>query len=212
MNEESRVACYILLAQGLAYPHDAFPDELRQLVDVLSASEDAHPLANELVDLSAGLEDAAGLSLDVLQGEHTGLFVNNLPHVPCPPYESAYRENTLVGEATASVSRTYREWGLEVQDEFADYAGAELEFMAFAIRLSSEDADTETIPTQQAFLRDHLLSWMPKFALDIQNAAKLSMYHSLGRLLALFLSLENEALLAETPEGRAGAPRLRLEH
>jgi len=209
MNEESRAACYILLAQGLVYPHPTFADEFRQLVEVLSAGEDSGPLAKELDDLAAGLDDLETVPLDNLQGEHTGLFVNNYPHVPCPPYESAYREKTLVGNATAAAAHTYRQWGLEVDNEFADYAGAELEFMAFVIRMSEEDDQTDTMPAQKTFLTNHLLTWMPKFAADIQRAAKLDLYRAFGKLLGDFLSME-EALLADSaPKASTSAKILR---
>jgi TorA maturation chaperone TorD len=206
MNDKSRAGCYVLLAQGLAYPHPTFPDELRQSLDTLAASDGADSsLAGEFQQLAAGLEEAAALPLDALQCEHTGLFVNNHPHVPCPPYESAYREKMLMGSAAISVAQTYKQWGLQVSSELADYAGAELEFMAFAIRVSSSDEGVETLPIQQAFLREHMLPWMPRFARDIQTAAELSAYRALGTLLDAFLSLEDKRLLADTPEGSVGA-------
>lgn len=209
MNEESRAACYILLAQGLAYPHATFLDEFRQLLDVLSAVEGSGAVARELDALAAGLDEAEDVPLDNLQGEHTGLFVNNYPHVPCPPYESAYREKTLMGNATASAAHTYRQWGLEVDKEFADYAGAELEFMAFAIRMSAQEGQSDTMPAQKAFVTNHLLTWMPKFAADIQRAAKLDVYCALGGLLGTFLSLEAAFLADAAPKASVSAKILR---
>jgi putative dimethyl sulfoxide reductase chaperone len=207
MNEESRAACYILLAQGLAYPHPTFVDEFRQLLDVFSTVEGSETLENQLAELAAGLDGAETLPLDNLQGEHTGLFVNNHPHVPCPPYESAYREKTLMGNATASAAHTYRQWGLEVDKEFADYAGAELEFMAFVIRMSEQ---SETLQAQQGFLTNHLLTWMPKFAADIQHAAKLDIYRALGKMLGVFLAMEEETLVVEAaPKASMSAKLLR---
>jgi TorA maturation chaperone TorD len=199
MDEESRAACYVLLAQGLASPEATFLGEFRQLLDALTEADGLAVLASELSGIAAGLDGAEALPLEHVQGEHTGLFINNHPHVPCPPYESAYREKTMVGNATGAVARTYREWGLEVEGEFADYAGAELEFMAFAIRMSSQDGGTETVAAQQAFLRNHILTWMPRFASDIRDASKLDLYRSLGMFLAAFLSLEDDALFAGAP-------------
>jgi putative dimethyl sulfoxide reductase chaperone len=215
MNEESRAACYVLLAQGLASPEATFLGEFRQLLDALAAADGLAVLESEFSSVATGLDGAEALPLEQVQGEHTGLFINNYPHVPCPPYESAYREKTMVGNATALVARTYREWGLEVDGEFADYAGAELEFMAFAIRMSSQDGGAETVAAQQAFLRDHIMMWMPRFASDMRDASKLDLYRSLGELLGAFLSMENEALLSGVPSGaeaRGEAQPPLLEH
>jgi putative dimethyl sulfoxide reductase chaperone len=204
MDNESRAACYVLLAQGLASPQPGFAEAmLGQLLDALVASEGSRALASELSDVAAGLKDAQSVPLDQLQGEHTGLFINNHPRVPCPPYESAYREKSLMGNATASAASTYREWGLEVNSEYADHAGAELEFMAFVIRLSARDESTDTLPVQRAFLRDHLLTWMPTFASDIQRSSEIDLYTSLGKLLAAFLSLERTSLQVDVTDGNS---------
>lgn len=208
MDAESRAACYVLLAQGLASPQTGFAETmLGQLLDALVASEGSRALASELSDVAAGLKHAQTLPLDQLQGEHTGLFINNHPRVPCPPYESAYREKALMGVATTTVAATYREWGLEVGSEFADHAGAELEFMAFVIRLSEQDGGVDTSLAQQAFLRDHILAWMPAFASDIQRSSEIDLYTSLGKLLAAFLSLESTNIQVDVADGNSdGTP------
>jgi putative dimethyl sulfoxide reductase chaperone len=208
MNDESRAACYALLAQGLVCPQDDFATEFGELLGELAVAERSGTLASEILEVTEGLNDAWTQPLEQLQGEHTGLFVNNHPHVPCPPYESAYREKTLMGNATAAVMETYREWGVEVEGDFADFAGAELEFMAFVIRLSMHDGGVDTVPTQRAFLRDHILTWMPRFASDMEHASKLNLYRSLARLLGLFLFLEGEVLLSDTPSGPRAPARI----
>jgi putative dimethyl sulfoxide reductase chaperone len=210
MDDESRAACYVFLAQGLVCPEAGFIGGLRQLLGALDEAEKSGALTTEICQVAAGLNDAQALPLDQLQGEHTGLFVNNHPHVPCPPYESAYRENTLMGNATTAVTETYRQWGLEVGGDFADYAGAELEFMAFAIRLSSQDGGDDTLSAQREFLRDHILTWMPRFASDMRKASKLELYRSLGDLLGLFLFLEGEALTVDAPSEHSVPARTAL--
>lgn len=196
-NEKLRAACYILLAKGLVYPHETYTDELALLLDSLTANEKTNGLSGALNALRSSVREADALDLEVLQGEHTGLFINRHPRVPCPPYESAYRENRLMGAATDAVAHTFGEWGLEIVGEPADYAGAELEFMAFVIRMSSQDGATETIPAQRTFLRDHVMTWMPRFAADMQVAAGLPLYRSLGGLMEAFLSEEEATMLAD---------------
>lgn len=208
LSDDSRAACYALLARGLASPQPGSLEIMQGLLATLDSTKDSRALTREISDIASGLEDAVNLPLDQLQGEHTGLFVNNHPHVPCPPYESAYRERTLMGNATASASAAYAEWDLEVHGEHADHAAAELEFMVFAIRLSQVDDGEDTRSAQQAFLHDHLLTWMPKFALDIQSAASVGIYRSLGRLLEILLATERSEQSAGARSARAsiGAP------
>jgi TorA maturation chaperone TorD len=207
MDDESRAACYVLLAQGLAMPEQGVLETMGELLSEFRAANGSTALESELSGLAIDLQDALTVPLDQLQGEHTGLFINNHPRVPCPPYESAYREKALMGVATTTVAATYREWGLEVGNEHADHAGAELEFMAFVIRLSEQDDGTDTSLAQQAFLRDHILAWMPAFASDIRKSSEIALYTSLGKLLAAFLTLESTNMQVDTADGNSdGTP------
>ena len=45
-----------------------------------------------IAPLMHGMGSFPHMPLDQVQGEYTRLFGSALPHVSCPPYESAYRE------------------------------------------------------------------------------------------------------------------------
>lgn len=195
MDNELRTHLYRFLGQALAYPTPGFAGRLRDRL-----GETRLEMWGE-GDLALGplLKEARSLEtmpLDQLQGEYTGLFINNHPQLPCPPYESAYREGRLLGNATAAVTGLYQQWGVEIHDEMADHVVAELEFMAFLAGLPQE---AEVLAAQQGFLHDHLLAWLPRFAADVQQHTRLSFYRALAHLLAAFLDRETRTL--EISEG-----------
>jgi TorA maturation chaperone TorD len=121
-----------------------------------------------------------------LQIEHTRLFVNNIEGVPCPPYESVYVDGHLLTATTAAVAAFYEEWGLQQALETADYLPVELQFVAYLLALESEAEDTPAIKmARQQFATEHLLRWLPRFAVDLQQHARISFYQKTGERLAI---------------------------
>lgn len=117
---------------------------------------------------------------NTLAVEYTRLFVNGLPKVPCPPYESVYREGTVMGESTLAVKARYSEAGLQVVDNFADlpdHVAVELEFLCY---LQSK-GDKEK---HDSFVRDHLSQWVPAFSEAINRDGELLFYKHAARVLA----------------------------
>lgn len=88
--------------------------------------------------------------LEKLKIEYTRVFVNAFPKVPCPPYESYYREGNVYGETSIQVEKIYKQHGLKYsyEGEPPDHISVELEFMA--------------LKNDQKFL-ERLKQWIPKF-------------------------------------------------
>jgi nitrate reductase assembly molybdenum cofactor insertion protein NarJ len=83
------------------------------------------------VDLGSALKSFTDANKSEIETEYTALFVNSYPTLPCPPYESYYREGRLYGDSTEEVRRIYRQNGLEFSHvEAPDHISAELEFLA----------------------------------------------------------------------------------
>lgn len=115
--------------------------------------------------------------------EYERIFVGPGP-VPCPPYESFWRQDvpvdirrSLMGPCTAELNHIYGE--LEIQQlpgfgELPDYIAVELEALGYSISLQSS----------QAFARqlyfDHLKRWLPKLCRAVRHEAN----HPFYRLLA----------------------------
>ncbi|MCL4371663.1 MAG: molecular chaperone TorD family protein [Chloroflexi bacterium] len=182
MIREDRISLYRLLAQALAYPDEGFAGRIQESLSRLPLELWSDPD----LDLSSLLRGLAGLTilpLEQLQGEHTRLFINAYPHVPCPPYESVYRDGELLGQAAEEMDVLCRRWGLSVDGEEVDHAGVELEFTSFLLTIGSPEA----MATAEHFLVEHLRSWLPRFAGDMVRESRLGFYQAVGRLLAAVL-------------------------
>lgn len=130
--------------------------------------------------------------------------------LPVAPYESVYTSELqlLMQEARDEVVAFYREHGFACTDDFSlpeDHAGVELQFMARLCRAEAEAIDAcdatacaRARAAQQAFLRGHLLNWMPRMCEDVAARAKTGLYRGLADMTHQFLELEREELLAET--------------
>ena len=132
----------------------------------------------DLVPLAAAVDDEAELL-----AEYERLFVGP-GRVPCPPYESLWRDDgkrleqgRLMSTATASVTRLYRGLDIAVRNdahELPDHLAVELEALAYAFEVDEEAADE--------LLSDHLLRWVPKLAATVEREAQLEFYRLLAGL------------------------------
>lgn len=131
------------------------------------------------------------------------------------PYESVYtsKKRLLMQEARDEVLAIYRSAGLNKLDswkENEDHIAMELEFMQIlskrildALDKDDLDAATSLFATQQNFLEDHLVSWVPMMTDDIKRFAQTDLYKGLAFLTDGFLKTESEFLgdlLAEPEE------------
>jgi TorA maturation chaperone TorD len=131
------------------------------------------------------VETLAKEPLVKLQAEYTRLFISGYPKTPCPPYESAYREGRLMGQANAATRALYSEWGMVIEPPLADHLATEFEFLAFLLTLAQttpEVAD-QALAARTAFLTEHLGQWLPQFAADLQAHTRFEGYRKLADFL-----------------------------
>jgi len=122
------------------------------------------------------------------------------------PYESVYTspERLVMQEARDKVLELYREEGLgrsETVVEPEDHLSLELEFMNHLCRqtrhaLGAGDGPgvLKYLHKQQEFLREHLLSWVPAFADDVQRFACEDFYPAVAKITTGYLRLEQELI------------------
>ena len=120
-----------------------------------------------------------------LLDEYERLFVG-AGQVPCPPYESFWREDvpvdirrTLMGPCTADLKRMYLELGLRVSSragELPDHIAIELEAMAYALSFD------ETGPVARQIFEEHLARWLPRLCRAVAHEAEQSFYRNLAVL------------------------------
>jgi len=127
-----------------------------------------------------GLEEVPRL-LD----EYERLFVGP-GQVPCPPYESFWREDvpvdirrTLMGPCTAELKEIYSDLGLQMSSqsvELPDHIAIELEAMAYALSFE------ETAPVARRIFEEHLARWLPRLCRAVAHEVEEGFYRDLAVL------------------------------
>ena len=130
-------------------------------------------------ELAGGRYDPRGL-ID----EYERLFVGPGP-VPCPPYESYWRDDvevdlrrSLMGPCTAELRSIYEQLGLEVKPssgELPDHLAIELEAISYALTL---DGHEEAV---HALFFAHVRKWLPRFCRAVVHETEHPFYQDLAR-------------------------------
>ena len=123
---------------------------------------------------------------NTLAVEYTRLFINATPKVPCPPYESMYRENVIMGDSTLDVMDSFSRAGLKVAGNFRDlpdHVAVELEFLYY---LMNSGHSEEHI----SFMKEHFSTWVSKFCQDVEKNDRIGFYRHAAMILREFINNE----------------------
>lgn len=127
-------------------------------------------------------------------------------HAAAYPFESVYtsEKRLLMQGARDEVLALYRAAGLEKQEswkEGEDHLSLELEYMQVlaqraveALLKADQDEAARLLRCQANFLDDHLISWVPLMAAEMQRFAKTDFYRGLAHLTVGFLETDRELL------------------
>jgi TorA maturation chaperone TorD len=162
-------ALWRVLSLGFTAPSAESVAEVEALADGLVA-------AGTLPEVAAVLTVAQEEALENLSSQYAALFRGT---VRVAPYEGSYELDPVrQGRQMADVAAFYLAFGAEAHGPVAerpDFAGCELEFLAFLElkRLDVEDdADLALLDEIAAsFLRDHAGRWLPTFFAEVRAAA-----------------------------------------
>ena len=197
----SRQAALRGLARGFSYPDAGWvesllsgqwPEAFRRVLDFLGISTEG------LERAIAVLPEELAAALQALQVEYTRLFINAVPHVPAPPYASAYfGQGLLMHEPAQAALKAYRLAGLEMAEDFndlPDHLAAELEFLSWieeraieAEERGESDGAQNWKDQEEAFLFQQLKPWLPEFSKRVEEAARIPFYPELVKLAMLLL-------------------------
>ncbi len=150
------------------------------------------------------------LPTENLSKEHLRLFVGP-GKVPCPPYESVYRQDRpimekglVMGPSAADVRHKYAEAGLVLPKNFSDlpdHIAVEMEFMHFlcaeelkSIQQGNPQESARRRKMEQEFLKEHLENWVDRFADCVLKSTNSSFYRAAAGLLESFLKNESDYL------------------
>lgn len=205
---EDRSRFYWWLAEWFLNPPDA--TRLESLHDATAAAA-----APAWQALAATRPAADAASLERLGVEFTRLFSGMQEGLgPPPPYESVWREDRLIGEATVAVIDAYTRAGFADIDPAAgpqDHLAVELKFIALlalreaeAWRAGDPAGARQRLMQQRDFLDRHLAAWAPRWADTIAAQSSEPLFVALAGLL--------RTALRETAEELARAQRDRDAH
>ncbi len=167
------------------------------------------------LDLSLGsdfLTQPEAALREALARDYAQLFLAPPEHIP--PYQSYFVgglhepeetfEPRLQGKASQEVAAFYREHGLvfpEHSTAFPDHIGVELEALRWLSELEAAAASrgegAQVLRCRQtagAFLRDHVLRWVPAFCEAVLGKSPSPFYVVLAQLTRAFIESELEEL------------------
>lgn len=122
------------------------------------------------------------------------------------PYESVYTssDHLLMQDARDEVLACYRAAEIVLDDDInepEDHLGFELEFCRIlgeralaSLETGDEESCERWLSQRRAFVRDHLLNWVPDFSADVQRVARTAFYPAAAQVLLGFLALDSEFL------------------
>lgn len=211
-----REETYSALSKALFYPDD------KRLSSVVATARGLWRERVALAPLAAfghwsrllrDLQDLGARAPEKLQEHYVSLFMVGATEVPCPPYESVYRERAgrPTGWLLVQVEAEYAAAGLALSSgagELPDHVAVELEFMAFLCDREARAWDEgkprqgmEAQRRQRAFLSAHLSLWLPAFARRLGKVDRDGIYPALGSGANTFVSYDRDLLdiLLEIP-------------
>lgn len=122
----------------------------------------------------------------ILMVEYTRLFTTAIPNVSCPPYESIYRDNEVMGDSTLLTLECYNKEGLRILEKFhdlPDHVAVELEFLYY---LKNYRFDEEF----NAFMNEHFSKWVPQFCEEVEKNDRIGFYKNAAAVLRKFVNKE----------------------
>ena len=179
---ETIVAAADLLSHFWSRP---LPEEVEAWVGAHDFLAETHQLlSSEPAGEPVSVPEDPAESLGLLD-EYERLFVGP-GQVPCPPYESFWREDvsvdirrTLMGPCTTELKDLYGELGLQVSSgsgELPDHVAMELEALAYS--LSSD----ETEPVGRRLYTEHLAQFLPRLCRAVAHDAESAFYRDVAAL------------------------------
>lgn len=210
----ARSAIYSLLSEVFSYPTPAATRELLEEDVPFAVAVSAplpEPVRRALEELAAGLE---GATAGGLEAAYRRVFTH-VHSVDSPLYETDYtaREIWRQSQELADLAGFYRAFGMEQVAERPDQVAVELEFLhvvAYKAAWALVQRDLEhaeiCVRAEEAFLRDHVLKWVPGFVERVATIAEGGPYASAARLGHELLISEAQRLGLEIPEDPAPRP------
>ena len=179
-----------------------------QVAERFSFASDDPVLSESLDAMKLDLADRSDEHLEQLAVTFNRAFFGMGPRTAQKafPYESVYtsEEGLMMQEAYSKAVSAYREERLAKNPAFPepeDHLAVEFAFMqslcgrTIAALAEDDAAEVERlIAEQHAFLVEHLLTWIDRFAADVRASAESGFYWHLAQFTERFVHLDADAL------------------
>jgi DMSO reductase family type II enzyme chaperone len=214
----ARSLVYRLLSQVFTYPMPGVVSQLRdEDLPLVLAWTDMLPagVVERLVTLAGALE---GASAEELESAYRDVF-SHIHSADRPMFETDYgpRDVWRQSNVLADIAGFYRAFGIREQGERPDHVSAELEFLhllaykqAWALARHDDEHAELCRDAELAFLRDHVLTWLPGFAARVA-APTHGLYASAARLAIAMLRADAARLELTIADDLVPAPPGALE-
>jgi TorA maturation chaperone TorD len=159
---------------------------------------DAHSrtmLTAALVELRAQHARNPQAADDELAADYADIYLTHTLHAS--PYESVWRDedHLMLQGPTFAVREFYRRHGMVVSDWRQmpdDHLSHELDFVAHLLA----PGPAQDLAAAQAFLKNHLMTWLPDFAARVSRRARTPLYAALAALTAEALTCLGQEISA----------------
>lgn len=188
MEDKLIEACSLLSSMYLCKPDRETLNNWRAMLE-----DNASDILSEIKDAIQKTANITDEELENLIWEYTRLFIGPYK-LPCPPWESVYTsaKKLMMQEAYDEVRSFYMRAGLTIEDFgiMPDHIGVELHFLAVLLQTAKSNPEKETFYRNltQDFIAEHIMKWVPQFALDMEEAAESDVYKALARITSQVLS------------------------
>lgn len=213
---ESRGNVYALLSR--CYEKEITAEFAAQLANEFRFQSDNAALMAEMDAMRACMSDVDDQGIEQLAVTYNRVFfgMGPLSAKHAFPYESVYtsQRGLMMQEAYDGTRAVYRENRLQKDASFTepdDHVAVQLAFMKTqcdraceALAALDEDAATAAFEQQRAFLAEHLLNWMDRFAIEAEAAAREGFYVHLARFTKGFLE-DDASVLADILDEEDGS-------
>lgn len=175
--------------------------EIRSFLTGLGENETLKPAVSDMIDALNRLMDREDAQLE-LSADFCDLFLKS-DRDSALPYASMYigKSGLLNDQPARDVEALMQKHGVQVDEnlnEPADHIAIELDLLGNMIirsnELEQENELEEALAEQNTFIRDHLLSWTPKFVAKCKTIDEFGFYSSVTALMLAFLELDSSYL------------------
>ncbi|WP_261833419.1 molecular chaperone TorD [Vibrio ishigakensis] len=175
--------------------------QVRGFLQGLSENEELKKATDGVIESLNKLQDREDAQLE-LSADFCELFLTSDKHAALP-YASIYLDDSklLNGKPAQEMAALMQEKGIQVDKNFnepADHLAIQLDFLGNLIIRSNEleqEAHMEVaLAEQQAFIEQHLLTWVPQFSENCTKFDEFGFYASVAELLVAFCELDSHYL------------------